>query len=106
MLVQQEIAADFIARMKEKTARIRLGNPLDRATKMGPVVSQEHMERVLSAIERGQQEARLLVGGGRAEALPQGCFVEPTIFESDNAAWIAREEIFGPVVTVIPFTDE
>ena len=106
VLVQQEIAADFIARMKEKTARIRLGNPLDRATKMGPVVSQEHMERVLSAIERGRQEARLLVGGGRAEALPQGCFVEPTIFESDNAAWIAREEIFGPVVTVIPFTDE
>ena len=106
MLVQREIAAEFIARMQEKTARIRLGNPLDRATKMGPVVSQEHMERVLAAIARGRQEARLVAGGGRAESLPQGCFVEPTIFESDNAAWIAREEIFGPVVTVIPFGDE
>ena len=106
VLVQREIAAEFIARMQEKTARIRLGNPLDRATKMGPVVSQEHMERVLAAIARGRQEARLVAGGGRAESLPQGCFIEPTIFESDNAAWIAREEIFGPVVTVIPFGDE
>ncbi len=106
VLVQREIAAEFMARMQEKTARIRLGNPLDRATKMGPVVSQEHMERVLAAIARGRQEARLVAGGGRAESLPQGCFVEPTIFESDNAASIAREEIFGPVVTVIPFGDE
>ena len=106
VLVQREIASEFIARMKDKTARIRLGNPLDRATKMGPVVSQEHMERVLSAIDRGRREARLVAGGGRAASLPQGCFVEPTIFESDNAAWIAREEIFGPVVTVIPFGDE
>ena len=106
VLVQREIAAEFITRMQEKTARIRLGNPLDRATKMGPVVSQEHMERVLAAIARGRQEARLVAGGGRAESLPQGCFIEPTIFESDNAAWIAREEIFGPVVTVIPFGDE
>lgn len=106
VLVQREIAAEFITRMQEKTARIRLGDPLDRATKMGPVVSQEHMERVLAAIARGRQEARLVAGGGRAESLPQGCFVEPTIFESDNAAWIAREEIFGPVVTVIPFGDE
>jgi betaine-aldehyde dehydrogenase len=106
VLVQREIAPEFIARMTEKTARIRLGDPLDRATKMGPVVSREHMDRVLSAIERGRREARLVAGGGRAESLPQGCFVEPTIFESDNAAWIAREEIFGPVVTVIPFQDE
>jgi betaine-aldehyde dehydrogenase len=106
VLVQREIASEFIARMKDKTARIRLGNPLDRATKMGPVVSREHMERVLSAIDRGRREARLVAGGGRAASLPQGCFVEPTIFESDNAAWIAREEIFGPVVTVIPFGDE
>ena len=106
VLVQREIASEFIARMQAKTARIRLGNPLDRATKMGPVVSREHMERVLAAIERGRQEARLLTGGGRVESLPQGYFVEPTIFESDNSAWIAREEIFGPVVTVIPFSDE
>jgi betaine-aldehyde dehydrogenase len=61
---------------------------------------------VLAAIERGRQEARLLTGGGRVESLPHGYFVEPTIFESDNSAWIAREEIFGPVVTVIPFSDE
>jgi betaine-aldehyde dehydrogenase len=106
VLVQREIAAEFLARMKEKTARIRLGDPLDRATKMGPVVSREHMERVLAAIERGRAEARLVAGGQRVAALPSGCFVEPTIFESDNSAWIAREEIFGPVVTVIPFTDE
>jgi betaine-aldehyde dehydrogenase len=106
VLVQREIAAEFLARMKEKTARIRLGDPLDRDTKMGPVVSREHMERVLAAIERGRAEARLVAGGRRVAALPSGCFVEPTIFESDNSAWIAREEIFGPVVTVIPFTDE
>jgi betaine-aldehyde dehydrogenase len=106
VLVQQEIARPFLERMLEKTARIRLGDPLDRATKMGPVVSAEHMERVLAAIERGRTEARLVAGGGRAAALPQGCYVEPTIFVGDNTTAIAREEIFGPVVTVIPFADE
>lgn len=106
VLVERPIAAEFLARMREKTARIRLGDPLDRATKMGPVVSREHMERVLAAIERGRAEARLVAGGNRAAGLSAGCFVEPTIFESDNAASIAREEIFGPVVTVIPFDDE
>ncbi|MFM7042336.1 MAG: aldehyde dehydrogenase family protein [Planctomycetaceae bacterium] len=106
VLVQREIATEFVARMREKTARIRLGDPLDRATKMGPLVSREHADRVLAAIERGRQEARLVAGGGRPAAPARGCFVEPTIFESDNSAWIAREEIFGPVVTVIPFADE
>ena len=76
---------------------------------MGPLVTQEHQEKVLGYIEIGRKEGRLLVGGGTPEdaALSRGCFVEPTIFaDVDNRARIAQEEIFGPVLVVIPFDDE
>lgn len=108
VLVQEQIWKPFIERMKEKTKRIRLGDPLKRETKMGPVITAEHRERVLEYIEAGKREAKLLMGGGtptRGE-LRRGYYVEPTIFESDNKTRIAREEIFGPVVTCIPFKDE
>ncbi|MCS7048942.1 MAG: aldehyde dehydrogenase family protein, partial [Verrucomicrobiae bacterium] len=108
VLVQEKIWKPFIERMKEKTKRIRLGDPLKRETKMGPVITAEHRERVLEYIEAGKREAKLLMGGGvptRGE-LRRGFYVEPTVFESDNKARIAREEIFGPVVTCIPFKDE
>jgi len=71
-------------------------------------VSAEHFERVLGYLETGKQEAKLVAGGGaaRVPGFDKGYFIEPTIFESDNQARIAREEIFGPVVTCIPFKDE
>jgi betaine-aldehyde dehydrogenase len=106
VLVQKDIYKKFLDLMKEKTKRIKLGDPLQRETKMGPVVSEEHYERVTKYIEVGKREAKLTMGGGRPKGLKKGFFVEPTIFETDNTTRIAREEIFGPVVAVIPFKDE
>jgi len=108
VLVQQDLFKRFVGRMKEMTPRIRLGNPMDRETKMGPLVSKEHLERVESYIEVGKKEAALVTGGKRpsSEDLRNGYFIEPTIFETDNTTRIAREEIFGPVVACIPFKDE
>lgn len=106
VLVQQDIYKKFMDRMKDKTKRIKLGDPLKRQTKMGPLVSEDHLQRVLGYIEQGRKEAKLVAGGGRPAGLKKGYFVEPTIFESDNLTRVAREEIFGPVVTVIPFKDE
>jgi betaine-aldehyde dehydrogenase len=105
-LIQKDIFKKFIDRMKEKTTRIKLGDPMKRDTKMGPLVSREHLERVMSYIEIGRKEAKLVMGGGRPSSLKDGYFVEPTIFETDNKSSIAREEIFGPVVACIPFKDE
>jgi len=108
ILVQQDLFQELVGRMKEMTTKIRLGNPMSRETKMGPLVSKEHLEKVESYIEIGRKEAKLVAGGGRptAKELQNGYFVEPTIFEADNKARIAREEIFAPVVACIPFKDE
>ncbi|HYR86339.1 MAG TPA: aldehyde dehydrogenase family protein [Terriglobia bacterium] len=108
VLVQQDLFKRFVGRMTEMTPRIRLGNPMDRETKMGPLVSKEHLERVESYIEAGKKEATLVTGGNRpsSQDLRNGYFIEPTIFETDNTTRIAREEIFGPVVACIPFKDE
>jgi betaine-aldehyde dehydrogenase len=76
---------------------------------MGPVVTREHQQKVLEYVEIGKREARLVVGGGtpRDRALANGFFVEPTIFaDVDNRARIAQEEIFGPVLSVMPFDTE
>ena len=107
ILVQKPIYKKFVDAMVEKSKKIKLGAPLDRDTKMGPVISKEQYDRVRSYQEIGKKEAKLAVGGGRAEKFPKGFYVEPTIFyDLDNSARIAREEIFGPVAAVIPFEDE
>jgi len=109
ILVERSIYKRVVDAMVEKARGITLGNGLDRATKMGPLVSDEQLQRVLSYQHIGRQEAKLALGGGRATggALDRGLFVEPTIFyDVDNSARIAREEIFGPVAAVIPFDDE
>jgi len=109
VLVQRPIYKKMLDAMAAKAKTIKLGSGLDRATKMGPVVSKEQLERVLRYQEIGKKEAKLAVGGGRPAAaeLQAGYFVEPTIFyDVDNSATIAREEIFGPVMAVIPFDDE
>ncbi len=109
VLVERPIYKKMLDAMVEKAKRIKLGSGLDRATKMGPVVSKEQLERVMRYQEIGRKEAKLAAGGGRAkgEGLERGYFVEPTIFyDVDNAATIAREEIFGPVMAVIPFDKE
>jgi len=107
ILVEKPIYGKFVDRMVEKSKRIRLGAPLDRETKMGPLVSKEQYERVRQYQEIGKQEAKLAAGGGRAAGHAKGYYVEPTIFaDVDNSARIAREEIFGPVAAVIPFSSE
>ena len=107
ILVQQSIYKKFVDAMAEKAKTIKLGAPLDRGTKMGPLVSKDQYERVRSYQEMGKQEAKLAAGGGRAEQFAKGYYVEPTIFyDVSNNDRIAREEIFGPVAAVIPFKDE
>jgi betaine-aldehyde dehydrogenase len=107
VLVEQKIYSKFVEAMTEKAKKIKLGPPLERETKMGPLVSKEQYERVRSYQELGKKEAKVASGGGRPAAFDKGYYVEPTIFyDVDNNARIAREEIFGPVCAVIPFKDE
>jgi betaine-aldehyde dehydrogenase len=109
ILVQRPLYRKFIDAMVEKARAITIGPPLDRATKMGALVSREQFDRVRQYQEIGKTEAKVAAGGGRATgaALDRGYFVEPTIFyDVDTSARIAREEIFGPVACVIPFDSE
>ncbi len=109
ILVQRPIYKKFVDAMVEKAKTITVGPPLDRDTKMGALVSREQFDRVRQYQEIGKKEAKVAAGGGpaRVSGLERGLFVEPTIFyDVDNAHRIAREEIFGPVASVIPFDTE
>ena len=107
VLVERSIYPKFVDAMAEKARSIKLGAPLDRDTKMGPLVSREQYERVCRYQQIGRSEAKVASGGGQPAAFKRGYYVEPTIFyDVDNSARIAREEIFGPVATVIPFDNE
>jgi betaine-aldehyde dehydrogenase len=107
ILVQKSIYKNFVEAMSEKAKKIKLGPPLERETKMGPLVSKEHYDRVNEYLKIGKQEAKLASGGGRPDKFAKGYYVQPTIFyDVNNSARIAREEIFGPVAAVIPFEDE
>jgi betaine-aldehyde dehydrogenase len=110
VFVHRSIKSAFLERLRERTAALRVGDPMDPDTQVGALISEEHMNKVLGYIARGRAEgARLLVGGQRvtAGALAQGYFVQPTVFDGcrDDMA-IAREEIFGPVMSVLEFADE
>ncbi len=107
VLVERSIYKRFVEAMAEKARGIKLGPPLERGTKMGPLVSKEQYQRVRSYQELGKAEAKLAAGGGRPAGIEKGYYLEPTIFyDVDNSARIAREEIFGPVCAVIPFDRE
>ena len=112
ILVQQSIYADFVARFAERAARIKVGDPLDEHTLVGPMISPAHLNKVRSYIEAGPREGAALVCGGLARPdlpahLQRGNFVLPTVFaDVDNRMRIAQEEIFGPVACLIPFKDE
>lgn len=107
ILVEKPIYSKFVEAFSEKAKRIKLGAPLDRETKMGPLISKEQYERVRGYQEIGKSEAKLVVGGGRASSFPRGYYVEPTIFaDVDNSSRIAQEEVFGPLAAVIPFDGE
>lgn len=110
VFVEKSVKDTFLARLAERTAAIRLGDPTDPATQMGPLVSLAQREKVLAFIEAGRREgARIVCGGGipEGEAFANGAFVEPTIFDGvTDEMTIAREEIFGPVLSVLTFEDE
>jgi 5-carboxymethyl-2-hydroxymuconic-semialdehyde dehydrogenase len=116
ILVQKSIYADFAARFAERARRIRVADPLDEATLMGPMISKNHLAKVRSYIEAGPKEGATLLCGGvdrpaDAPELPapvrSGNYVWPTVFaDVDNRMRIAQEEIFGPVACLIAFSDE
>jgi betaine-aldehyde dehydrogenase len=107
VFVQKGIKDRFLSRLKERTEAIRLGDPRDPATQMGPLVSQGQLEKVLGYVAVGKAEgARLITGGQRAGA-NEGYFVAPTVFaDVTDDMTIAREEIFGPVMAVLDFEGE
>jgi betaine-aldehyde dehydrogenase len=110
VFVQRGIKQAFLERLKARAGAMRVGDPMDPTTQVGALISEAHMEKVLGYIARGRAEgARLLVGGYRVTTgdLANGYFVAPTVFDAchDDMA-IAREEIFGPVMTVLDFDDE
>ncbi|MET7508494.1 aldehyde dehydrogenase family protein [Streptomyces albidoflavus] len=107
ILVQRSVHDEFVERMRDFTRTIRVGDGLDPDTQLGPLVSERQLERVMHYIGVGGGEARLAGGGNRLGGeLASGFFVEPTIFaDASNEMTIAREEIFGPVASVIPFDD-
>jgi aldehyde dehydrogenase (NAD+) len=107
LFVQRSAHEEFVERLQAFTKGLRLGNGLDANVDLGPLISQKQLDRVLRYVEIGRGEARLAGGGARPGGdLADGYFVEPTIFaDANNDMTIAREEIFGPVITVIPFDD-
>lgn len=110
VFVERRVLADFIERLVARTRALRIGDPMDPATQVGSLISQEHMDKVLGYIKAGRQAgARLLTGGRRRidGALARGFFVEPAIFDRCNDRMrIVTEEIFGPVMCVLAFDDE
>ncbi|MTD12516.1 aldehyde dehydrogenase family protein [Nakamurella sp. YIM 132087] len=100
--------AEIVDTISDLASSVKLGDPLDPSTQMGPLVSQRQRDRVEGYIAKGLSEgARITTGGGRPAGLDSGWFVEPTIFaDVDNGSTIAQEEIFGPVLSVIPYSTE
>jgi len=107
LFVEASIKDAFLERALAKVPQYQPANPLDKNTVMGAIVDRTQLETVLRYIEQGRAEgAQLLAGGQAVEPVTGGCYVQPTIFDGvTNTMTIAREEIFGPVLSVIGFTD-
>lgn len=106
LLVQESIYQDFTRRLAEVADNIKVGHPLDPDTVVGPLIHPEHEEKVLSYFSRAREEGATIAAGGEKVG-KEGCFVRPTLFtDATNDMAIAQEEIFGPVLTAIPFRDD
>ena len=107
LIVDRRIKDEFVDKVMKVGERMQPGDPLDPKTRMGAIVDKTQLERVLGYIEVGKKEgAELRMGGKRARADSGGYYVEPTVFDKvDNRMKIAQEEIFGPVLSTITFTD-
>ena len=110
VFVHHSVRAAFVERLRSRAAAMRIGDPMDPATQVGALISAEHMEKVLGFIARGRaQGARLLTGGARVTSgdLANGYFVAPTVFDGCHDDMdIVRQEIFGPVMSVLEFAEE
>jgi aldehyde dehydrogenase (NAD+) len=110
VLVAQELHDELVARLVARANALRLGDPMDRATQMGPLAFQQQQDRVLGMLEAAYADGvEAAAGGGRPEsaALRDGLFVAPTVLTGvQNTMAIAQDEIFGPVCSVIPFRSE
>lgn len=110
VFVHESIKDAFVEKLLARTGKLKVGDPLDPDTDVGPLISAEHMQNVLDYMEKGKQEGgELLIGGGRAKVpgFEGGNFVEPTIFGGlDDDMTIVREEIFGPVLSLLSFRNE
>jgi acyl-CoA reductase-like NAD-dependent aldehyde dehydrogenase len=109
ILVDERVAGEFTALFAERARQLVFGDPLDAGTQLGPLVSQAQRDRVRAYVELGTAEgANVLVGGRPPQGVPDGgFFVTPTVFDGVRPDMrIAREEIFGPVATILTFTDE
>ncbi len=108
LLVQASIYDEFVARVAERARRIKVGHPLDPATEVGPLIHPRHLDKVLDYIKIAEREgADIAIGGGRADVGANGNYFLPTLLtRCDRTMRIAQEEIFGPVLTAIPFQDE
>jgi len=110
VFVHRDIHDEFVERLRSRTEKMRIGDPMDVGTHVGALISEEHMTKVLGYIEAGKREGATVVIGGerpRDPGLANGFFVEPTIFDAchDDMS-IVRDEIFGPVMAVLTFDDE
>lgn len=104
LFVEEKIREEFVARLAEKAKKRKLGDPLNPETEQGPQVSQEQLDKIMGYVDLGTKQGANVVAGGKRFG-DRGFFVEPTIFDNvkDDMA-IAKDEIFGPVVSVLPFT--
>ena len=110
LLVQKTIYKKFLGELTARLKNLRQGDPVDPDTQLGPLVSHERYESVMEYIRIGKEEGATLLCGGRhpaGEIFAKGCYIEPTLFgDVTNKMRIAQEEIFGPVLVAIPFSDE
>jgi gamma-glutamyl-gamma-aminobutyraldehyde dehydrogenase len=107
LLVQDSIAEEFTERVLEKVASWTAGDPLDPATRLGPLVSEDQLGRVLAHVAKAQEQgAQLRAGGERVRTDTGGSFVSPAVFDQvEPASELAQREVFGPVLAVLPFTE-
>ena len=109
LLLHEKIAEEFLDGFLTLTRSIRLGNPLDPQTEMGPLTSRGHRNRVVGYIKVAQEQGSRILAGGKVPADPalaSGCYIEPTVVTANPEDRVCREEVFGPFVSVTRFTDE
>ncbi len=108
MIVPRSRHDEAVELAKAQLAKLTLGDPFDKNTRLGPLASAGQRDTVLEYIEKGKKEgAQLVAGGGKPAQLAKGFYVEPTIFANvDNKMTVAQEEIFGPVLSIIPYDSD